>query len=274
MKVIWFNGNLGNQVFYCAFKDYLLQKDKREKIYYYYNKRCPKIVVDKCFELTLPQYNRLISFFSCFIFEFVGFLLRHSPIEFTPHWYCDNRKYKEGALFFENYLQDNLFYKNKSSDWLRIKLPDVFPERYAYFEQMITTTDSVCIHLRRGDYVAIGSEYEDLSGTDYYEKAIMKAKEWYPHATFFFFSDDLDYVKNKFKGDNYYYVDCNRGANSYLDMDLMSRAKVTIMANSTFSYWAAYMFYENKKVIYPLKWFKESTGRICPNIMMDSWIGM
>ena len=95
-----------------------------------------------------------------------------------------------------------------------------------------------------------------------------------PDAKFFFFSDDLDYVKGLFKGDNIFYVDCNKGNNGYLDIKLMSLAKVNIIANSTFSYWAAYINHEKKKVIYPKVWFDVRTGRKAPDIMLESWIGI
>jgi hypothetical protein len=52
----------------------------------------------------------------------------------------------------------------------------------------------------------------------------------------------------------------------------MSQAKINIIANSTFSYWGAYMNHEKKKVMYSDLWFRNESGRQMPNIMLDSWI--
>ena len=55
MKVIWFNGNLGNQVFYCKYKEFLQKKYPENEVRYYSNAHCPKICVEQYFELTIPE---------------------------------------------------------------------------------------------------------------------------------------------------------------------------------------------------------------------------
>ena len=70
MKVIWFNGNLGNQVFYCKYKEFLHNKYPNETIKYYSNSRSPKICVEQYFRLSLP--DRIDSFKVRFVFEFLG----------------------------------------------------------------------------------------------------------------------------------------------------------------------------------------------------------
>lgn len=269
MKVIWINGNLGNQVFCCKYKEYLQKIYPKEIVLFYSNSHCPKICVEKYFELSLPE--RINTLKVKIIFEVLGKFFRRMPLKLVPNWYCTRKMLNEKASYFENYLQDKTFFEKEDSSWLQLKKPDTFSERYLAFEKMIKDMNSVAVHIRRGDYVRPGSDYEDLSSTDYYEKAISEAITLYPDAQFFFFSDDLDFVKSLFKGDNMYYVDCNRGADSYLDILLMSQAKVNIIANSTFSYWGAYMGHEHKKVMYSNLWFKVESRRKMPNIMLDSW---
>lgn len=270
MKVIWFNGNLGNQVFYCKYADFLRRKFPQENVYFYSNSKCPKISVEQYFHLSLPQ--RTNSIITIIVFEILGKLFRRIPLNFVPSWYCTRKWLNHEASYFEHYLQDKSFFENEDSSWLEVKQPIMFTSQYLQFENLICKTISVAIHIRRGDYITPGSDYEDLSSTDYYEQAIIKAKEIYPDAHFFFFSDDLEFVKNRFQGENYHYVDCNRGADSYLDIQLMSHAKVCIIANSTFSYWGAYMNHEKKVVMYPSLWFRNESGRKMPDIMLDSWI--
>ena len=272
MRVIYINGNLGNQVFICAFKDYLVKKYPNEKFFRHIIKGCPPVRVESYFDLKLPPHNWLISLVATFVF-YSDIVLRKV---FKKGWpfVCYAGQIDEKKKFFRNYLQDKYFYEDRDSSWLRIKQPVSYPEGYAQFENSIKTTDAVTVHIRRGDYVKPGSAYTDLSSTDYYDKAIAQAKEWYPNCQLFVFSDDLEYAKTRIKGNNVTFVNCNNGANSYLDIQLMSLAKVNIMANSTFSYWAAYINHENKKVIYPKAWFNVGTGRKAPDIMLNDWLGL
>ena len=274
MKVIFFNGNLGNQVFYCAFHAYLENKFPQQKIYKYVTPYSPRVTVDKYFNLAMPQSNFFVNIVSFFVFVLDIFITKLSKKPIHNKIVCGRGRINENAIFYSNYLQDKKYYKGKDSNWLQVKMPDILSEKYLAFERMIKSTNSISVHIRRGDYISKGTAYVDLSSTDYYEKAIAKSKELFPDCHLFFFSDDLEFVKSKFTGDNVHYVDCNRGANSYLDIKLMSLAKVNIMANSSFSYWGAYMNNENKTIIYPKKWFREETKRDNPDIMLDNWIGM
>lgn len=271
MKVLCFNGNLGNQVFYCAFKDYLKRKYD-EDVYYFVLKGCPRISVDQHFNLELPQKNRAIGFLSAIVFYGEIVLRKFFHLKLPQKLVCGRGEITESSIFFSNYIQDKFFYENLDSSWLTIKMPAELSFEYTSFANEIISRDSIAVHIRRGDYVKPGSIYADLSSTDYYDKAIKLALDIYPNAHIYFFSDDLEYVKTHFNYANAHFVDCNRGANSYLDMSLMSLAKVNIMANSTFSYWGAYMGHEHKTVIYPKNWFSVNSGRKAPNIMLNSWI--
>lgn len=269
MKVIWFNGNLGNQVFYCKYKEFLQKNYPGQEVYYYSNSNCPKICVEQYFYLSIPK--RIDTLKVKFVFEIMGKLFRRLPLKLVPKWYCTRKELNNDAIYFEHYLQNKTFYEKEDSSWLNVRIPDGFADNYLMFENLIKTTNSVAVHIRRGDYVMPGTDYEDLSATDYYDKAIQEAMAIYPDAKFFFFSDDLDYVKSIFKEDNMYYVDCNRGADSYLDIHLMSQAKINIIANSTFSYWGAYMGHEHKIIMYSDLWFRQESGRKMPDIMLKTW---
>lgn len=274
MKIIWFNGNLGNQVFYCKYKDYLKDKFPNQRIFAFIDPRCPKISVDKYFNLEVPEIGILTNILSFIVFKVIGALLRRIPQKYTPKWYCESGELNDNSTFFAHNLQLKYFYEREDSSWLQVKMNSSVSSEYVGFASQIANGPSVAVHLRRGDYIRPGSAYVDLSSTDYYEKAMAKAKDILPNCQFYFFSDDLDFVRGKFTGDNIHYVDCNRGDNSYLDIKLMSFAKINIMANSTFSYWGAYMNHEQKTIIYPKAWFREWTGRKSPDIMLDSWIGI
>lgn len=112
----------------------------------------------------------------------------------------------------------------------------------------ITTCDSVSVHVRRGDYVG---EVLDILDTEYYSSIIQKIKMENPKSHFYFFSNDPEYIE-----ENYSWlkektiVKNNQGLHSFRDMQLMSLCKKNIIANSTFSVWAALLNSNDKKEIY------------------------
>ena len=274
MKVIWFNGNFGNQIFYCAFKDYLEEKYPKETVYSFIDPQCPDVLIESRTNLSLPKHNIVITILSFIIFKVLGVLFRRIPPRCVPKWYCSKGDLHDSASFFGHSMQEKYYYEQKDSGWLSIKSKSSYSSDYLMYQNLIESHNAICVHVRRGDYVKTGSLYADLSASDYYERAISLAKEELPEGELFFFSDDMEFVKERFKGEKAYFVDCNRGKDSYLDMKLMSLAKVNIMANSTFSYWGAYMGHEKKIVIYPKVWFTKESGRVAPSIMLDSWIGL
>lgn len=107
-------------------------------------------------------------------------------------------------------------------------------------EEMQTQT-AVSIHVRRGDYLDAvnAANFGGICTDEYYDRAIDYIKERFPEAVFYIFSDDTDYVRARFQGQEYRIVDWNRGKDSFYDMQLMSCCRHNICANSTFSFWGA-----------------------------------
>lgn len=118
---------------------------------------------------------------------------------------------------------------------------------------------TVSMHIRRGDYL-LHKNYVGLCGLDYYTKAIAYIKEKYgEEVQFAIFSNDMlwcrDNILPLLDGCEYTLVDWNKGKESYNDMRLMSACKVNIIANSSFSWWPAYLNEnDGKEVIAPAKW--------------------
>ncbi len=104
-------------------------------------------------------------------------------------------------------------------------------------------TDMVAVHVRRGDYVN-NNFYVDLMETDYYERAM----EQFPDADFLIFSDDIAWCKRQA-----IFKDCefSEGLDEEADMNLMASCIGHIVANSSFSFWGAYISPYSQKVIAP-----------------------
>jgi hypothetical protein len=118
--------------------------------------------------------------------------------------------------------------------------------------------DKVAIHVRRGDYLKPphNSFHTDLTSTDYYEKAI----EQFPDDKFLVFSDDIEWCKTRLNGSRFSY---SEGHGEIDDLNLMMQCKGHIVANSSYSWWGAYLS-DQKKVICPQgnKCFKDGIIRM------------
>lgn len=160
----------------------------------------------------------------------------------------------------------------------RGKIPDVYLQDYRYFDEFrgelmerygqdIGFIDKVGIHVRRAANPTNKDEpkyaenpfYVNLGETDYYERAMAM----FPDREFLLFSDDIAYCQNRFKGDKITIVE---GGTELSDFNQLASCEHQIIANSSFSYWAAYLNKNpNKVVIAPKDWYSDKIQRtICP----------
>lgn len=139
-------------------------------------------------------------------------------------------------------------------------------------EQIRKKENSVSLHVRHGDYFEFPEIYGGICTIDYYDKAIRYINEKVAFPQFFVFSDDLDWVRNNLVIENAIYINSMmfETYNDWYDMYLMSECKHNIIANSTFSWWGAWLnSNKNKIVIAPKKWVNvDSMEDICP----EDWI--
>ncbi|WP_419737142.1 alpha-1,2-fucosyltransferase [Pseudomonas sp. COR18] len=128
------------------------------------------------------------------------------------------------------------------------------------FSEKIRQSNSVSIHVRRGDYVN-NSVYAACS-LEYYRAAIAHVLENSDRPVFFVFSDDIEWVRNNLEFESeHYYIDHNKAGESYNDMRLMSYCKHHVIANSSFSWWGAWLNPSSQKiVIAPRQWFTDGTN--------------
>ncbi len=125
--------------------------------------------------------------------------------------------------------------------------------------QLIESVASVAVHVRRGDYVSnpITNRYHGVCSLEYYDRAVAEIAKMVKEPHFFIFSDDLDWVRNNLKfGFPAIYLNHNSGDQGHEDMKLMSLCRHNIIANSTFSWWGAWLNKNPDKLVYaPAKWF-------------------
>lgn len=132
-------------------------------------------------------------------------------------------------------------------------------EKNAELAERIGHATAVSLHVRRGDYVADPktSAAHGLCSLDYYRAAILHMAQHVESPVFYIFSDDIAWTKLNLRIDfPCCYVDHNHGEESYNDMRLMSLCNHHIIANSSFSWWGAWLNpRQDKIVIAPRRWF-------------------
>ena len=146
-----------------------------------------------------------------------------------------------------------------------------------YLLDSIHAQDSVSLHIRRGNFVQL-ADVNKIHGSctmEYYDLAIKRIIEAYPNAVFYIFSDDIPWVKENLKIDhNHIFVDVNNAKTDYEDLRLMYSCKHNITANSTFSWWAAWINENPDKIIIaPNNWFADANlNRYSDSIVPAAWI--
>lgn len=138
----------------------------------------------------------------------------------------------------------------------------------------ISQVNAVSLHVRRGDYVSNSktTAIHGLCSLDYYRASIRHVAERVRQPYFFIFSDDITWVKNNLTIEfPCEYVNHNNGAESYNDMRVMSLCKHHIIANSSFSWWGAWLNASpGKMVVAPKKWFVNQTD--VQDLFPSSWV--
>ena len=131
--------------------------------------------------------------------------------------------------------------------------------RNAELAEQIGRGNAISLHVRRGDYASNPktTATHGLCTPEYYRSAIQYVTDRVDQPSFYIFSDDPDWVRQNMKVEfPCYFVDHNKGAESYNDMRLMSLCRHHIIANSSFSWWGAWLNPDpNKIVVAPRKWF-------------------
>jgi hypothetical protein len=124
----------------------------------------------------------------------------------------------------------------------------------------IDASDSVSLHVRRGDYLKGNNAdtFGNIATLDYYRNAIARAvadrEQDGKVQRFFVFSDDISWCRNNLDIPNAVFVSCNSGRDSWKDMVLMASCRTNIIANSTFSWWAAWLNQQpDKQVLCPVR---------------------
>ncbi|HEY0030058.1 MAG TPA: alpha-1,2-fucosyltransferase [Bacteroidia bacterium] len=178
--------------------------------------------------------------------------------------------------YLDGYWQSEEYFKDIRSQLLNeLTLNSAASAKTIETSSRIKATNAVSIHVRRGDYISIAqnqSVYETCNET-YYLNAMRRITLTVKDPVFYVFSDEPDWFRQNVKTQYAVeYITHNLGADSYQDLYLMSICQHNIIANSSFSWWGAWLNASpGKIVIAPRKWFK-GTGKDTSDLIPKQWI--
>lgn len=293
MIIVKLHGGLGNQMFQYAIGRKLSLLDKTELkldlsflldrtprpnfTYRDYNLNIFNLKIELATQEEINLFiNYLDSKIKRKIYTYL-FLGRNNKYIDEKQFTCDPDIFKlTGNLYLDGYWQTEKYFsdiKNILCNDFTIKISQ--DKKNQEMIKTIKNTNSVSIHIRRGDYIENKQIYNvhGICDLDYYYSCINLFLKKLKNPHFFIFSDDHQWAKENLKLDcPMIFVDYNDASKNYEDLRLMSQCRHNIIANSTFSWWGAWLNQNPDKIVYaPQKWFNDSS-RNTKDLIPDQWI--
>ena len=286
-------GGLGNQMFQYAFArklsieyktDLLLDttflEDKSFKENFTYrdfelDKFNVHVNIAQTIDLIKFKENRLKKIIH-FLFSFTPFKPKYQYLR-EPHFYFFKKALRVSInTYLDGYWQSEKYFLSIRDKLLVDFWPkDNVSDKTKEVALKIKSCNAISLHVRQGDYVsnAHNNSYHGTCSVEYYNDAIKLMGNHFPDATFYIFSDEPDWFNENITTTfPIEYVTHNRGKDSYQDIYLMSLCKHNIIANSSFSWWGAWLnTYKDKIVIAPKKWFKNDS-KDSSDLIPETWI--
>ena len=282
MIVTRIDGGLGNQMFQYAYGLYLATKHQTE------------LALDLSSFRTGPQHGYMLD-----RFQITGTPLRADQAQWLPHRYRDSavelktswlrnrlsdwlnpsvlHRVKERPFGFDRkylaardqsylvgYWQSEKFFPGLRGELLKQFVPvSMISEPSQRIIERMQSTASIALHIRRGDYIsnpATADLYEQLS-IDYYRSSLERFAAQHREVQVFVFSNDLAWCRKHLELPfPTHFVDHTRQSTAYEDLVMMSHAMCNVIANSTFSWWAAYLNHRPDRMTFaPERWFRPGT---------------
>lgn len=290
MNRIKIYGGLGNQMFQYGL--YLAMKEKGIPVRlmflnFFYERYHNGFNLSRCIKLSLPFPENVLANILSGDFTFQNkvtkailrkiikplFLDKLQIYKESKEFCFDEKVFDQNGKLLVGTWQSEKYFKNIRPLILKEFEFDVpHDSKNTAIIKKIKETASVSIHIRRGDYVSDRwSKTHAMSGAEnYYVRAIEFITSRFDNLNFFVFSDDIEWVKKNIDIPEATYITNNKGSKAYIDMFLMTLCNHNIIANSTFSWWGAWLNKNpSKVVIAPKTWLNSQN---CDEIYNEQWI--
>lgn len=274
-KIVKLNGGLGNQMFQYAFGLVLAENFQSQIVFdfsWFDEVKTQTGVVQRCYELDVfdLECKRASK-------QALEKICREKPsknvITQSSAYVFDKKFIKADKYYYDGYFQNENYFKHIRTRLIQdFSLKGNLDEKNVEMLNKIKESNSISVHIRRGDYVTLASanKFHGTCSLEYYAKAIEYISEKVGEPHFFLFSDDIPWVLENLKIDYpYTVVDINGCEKAYCDIELMKNCKHNIIANSSFSWWGAWLNENPKKiVIAPKHW---TAQRVKCDIVPKGW---
>ena len=278
MLIVNLKGGMGNQMFQYALYKALSMRGKWVMLDFSHIRDDMNLInrstifdaykLDKHYVDFGRVFNKIVSQFLMPVFKkVVGVYMEKEEGRLDSEIEDLKKGYLEGYWQTEKYFKE---YRSEICEDFSL-LHDLSEENKNMLEKIAAEPCAVSIHIRLGDYTTPVNEslFGGICTEEYYKKAIEYINQKYKRVKFFVFSNGEGNITDVLSGINYEVVNINDENTGWADMYLMSQCNHNIIANSSFSWWGAWLNQnENKTVIAPQKWINgQNMTDICP----DEW---
>ena len=184
----------------------------------------------------------------------------------STYYKFDSQVFKQGKnTYYQGFWQSDKYFREYRDEIIKEFQPKVVTAKMKEYMQLYGEMESCAVHIRRGDYVKINGCID----VAYYEEAMEVMHEKKKGCVFVFFSDDIEWVKRHFSNsENTVFFDEKKDISDLEEFYIMSYCRNQIIANSSFSWWAAYLNTTEDKIVvapeiekwsgdfYPENWIK------------------
>jgi hypothetical protein len=273
MIVVRISSGLGNQMFQYALCRVFMEKGiqvKADTSSFEKKNERRRYELDKIFGIKMPVASAaekgMMNAISKVAYKVSGIPYKEQHTEFGM--YNKSIPEKKNGYINGYWQSEKYFWHIREKIRQAFQFPPAVDEQNIRLLEQIRLSNAVSMHVRRTDYIN-GLNWGLQPG--YYHNAIELLKSRVDNPQFFIFSDDIPWARQNFKGDNFFFVDFNSGENSFRDMQLMSACDHHIIANSTFSWWGAWLNPSpGKIVVAPDVWLPHINGT--RDIIPAGWI--
>lgn len=288
MIVVKVMGGLGNQMFQYALARALLKQGKDVQLDLSYYENIPKEDTIRKFELNKfgiiinkASKKDILKFCNAYQYtlEILGKVLGGDwSNRIVEKEQCYNSKiFTYQNKYLVGYWQNEKYFTNIRNELLndfnfnKLKISQKNDELR---QEILRTEKAVAIHVRGGDYLHsnIASIYGGICTREYYQKAFSYLEDRLGEVKYYLFTNDFKWTNDNIVSDkkNVRVIDWNSEQDGWIDMYLMSLCKHNVIANSSFSWWAAWLNQNEKKiVIAPTYW---TQGHKSDDIVPEDWI--
>ncbi|MBR6770388.1 MAG: alpha-1,2-fucosyltransferase [Lachnospiraceae bacterium] len=186
---------------------------------------------------------------------------REASVNFDSAVLEKEEAYLCGCFQSERYFQPIEAQVREVFHFQKVKIPEEIQSRFREYQQRILASCSVAIHIRRGDYLQVQEVYGGICTEAYYEGAIRLLLDNCPEAEFFIFTNDTSWAEEWGRQKETQFnrpftvIQGTSEETGYLDLMLMGKCRHYIIANSSFSWWGAWLNGQpDKQVVAPSRW--------------------